>query len=37
VVEKIATTRGVEMLYQDRHPYAGGSDAYAGFFEVRTG
>lgn len=25
--------RGVEMLYMDRHPYAGGQDYYAVFFE----
>jgi catechol 2,3-dioxygenase-like lactoylglutathione lyase family enzyme len=25
--------RGAEILYQDRHPYAGGRDSYAVFFE----
>jgi catechol 2,3-dioxygenase-like lactoylglutathione lyase family enzyme len=25
--------RGVEVLYEDRHPYAGGGDSYAVFFE----
>jgi catechol 2,3-dioxygenase-like lactoylglutathione lyase family enzyme len=25
--------RGVEILYPDRHPYAGGPDYYAVFFE----
>jgi hypothetical protein len=25
--------RGVTILYEDRHPYAGGDDYYAVFFE----
>jgi hypothetical protein len=25
--------RGVTVLYEDRHPYAGGGDSYAVFFE----
>jgi catechol 2,3-dioxygenase-like lactoylglutathione lyase family enzyme len=29
--------RGVRILYEDRHPYAGGSDHYAVFFEDPDG
>ncbi|WAH39215.1 VOC family protein [Alicyclobacillus dauci] len=30
---RLLRDRGVQMLYKDRHPYAGGPDHYAVFFE----
>ena len=39
-VDELTTTlreRGVRILYEDRHPYAGGPDHYAVFFEDPDG